>query len=163
MGRENPVPHVRQAQGRLQLIFSTTHVTIIPLTHAYYIKISAPLSTRLLPAKDAPCRETPGTGRPGGVESESGKGEGGGGGREIGRTAIFIRPQSTIQHRYGQNPSVRQGTAPLPLEATHGHTFYIFYILYTVKFISRREASPSCKSCLKFLLHVLLISTANNR
>ena len=73
-------------------------------------------------------------------------------------------PPSTILHLYTTNYRAGgRGLAPLPLEATHGHTFYIFYILYTVKFISRREASPSCKSCLKFLLHVLPISTANNR
>ena len=163
MGRENPVPHVRQAQGRLQLIFSTTHVTIIPLTHAYYIKISAPLSTRLLPAKDAPCRETPGTGRPGGVESESGKGEGGGAVVKSEERLFSLGPSLQFSTATAKTRACGKGLPPLPLEATHGHTFYIFYILYTVKFISRREASPSCKSCLKFLLHVLLISTANNR
>ena len=58
-------------------------------------------------------------------------------------------------------PCGRQGTAAPTVGGDHGQPFYIFYILYAVKFISRREASQSCQSCLKFLLHVLLISTAN--
>ena len=47
--------------------------------------------------------------------------------------------------------------------ATHStySTFSTRLNLYTVKFISRREASQSCQSCLKPLLHVLPISTAN--
>ena len=61
----------------------------------------------------------------------------------------------------GHSRAGGRGLPPLPLEATHGHPFYIFYILYTVRFISRREACPSCKSCPKPHLHVLPISTAN--
>ena len=35
----------------------------------------------------------------------------------------------------GHSRAGGRGLPPLPLEATHGHPFYIFYILYTVKFI----------------------------
>ena len=91
--------------------------------------------------------------------------QGGGGTRTFpcGRqeTAACCTAAGGVTGLRGHSRAGGRGLPPLPLEATHGHTFYIFYILYTVKFISRREASQSCQSCLKFLLHVLLISTAN--
>ena len=65
------------------------------------------------------------------------------------------------EHPEVQPRGMAHADIPVRAAATHGHTFYIFYILYTVRFISRREACPSCKSCPKPHLHVLPISTAN--
>ena len=54
-------------------------------------------------------------------------------------------PLSTILQLYTANYRAGgRGLPPLPLEATHGHTFYIFYILYTVNYPVRgaRDCAP---------------------
>ena len=54
-------------------------------------------------------------------------------------------PPSTILHLYTTNYRAGgRGLPPLPLVATHSHTFSLFYILYTVNYPVRgaRDCAP---------------------
>ena len=56
-----------------------------------------------------------------------------------------LPPPSTILHLYTANYRAGgRGLPPLPLEATHSHTFSLFYILYTANYPVRgaRDCAP---------------------